>query len=214
MELGRASAGVTGPTGDGGTPASYGGGGAGGRLELEDIAKGVPGLVLDGDDGPMGVVEKVIGNLWNHGLGSMQARWCLQPARRRGRTRRKREALRERRKMAVKEKTARVGTHDETRLINLTPVPGCQRPLSLPLPRVPSATLSASFRSPDLCKHFVNSLATTCTATGIQRQNILRCRPAIAFALTAPSFRSIYTRSKSLVRSSQLVHRCVHRFTL
>lgn len=60
---------------DGRAPACYGGRGA--RRGLEGIAEGMAGLVLDGDDGPVGMVDEGVGDLWEHGDGGMHTR-CSQ----------------------------------------------------------------------------------------------------------------------------------------
>lgn len=55
---------------DRGTPARYGCGGTGRRLELKNISEGVTGLILYSNDSPMGVVEELISDLWKHaGVG-------------------------------------------------------------------------------------------------------------------------------------------------
>ena len=77
MKLRRTGTVVARAAGNGGAPACYGGGRARGRLKLEDIAEGVAGLVLDGDDGPVGMVDEGVGDLWEHGDGGMHTR-CSQ----------------------------------------------------------------------------------------------------------------------------------------
>ena len=91
VELGGAGAAVRGPAGAyGGAPACDCGGRAGRGLELEDIAEGVAGLVLNGDDGPVCVVEEVIGDLWQHGGGSIQPAAAHKSARAREKGKEKR----------------------------------------------------------------------------------------------------------------------------
>ena len=76
MELGRPGTRLARAAGDRGPPAGYGGRARG--LELEDIAEGVAGLVLDGDYGPVGVVEEGVCDLWEHGSRvGIQARCSL-----------------------------------------------------------------------------------------------------------------------------------------
>ena len=73
MKLRRTGTVVARAAGNGGAPACYGGGGV-----LKDIAEGVTGLVLDGDYGPVGVVEEGVCDLWEHGSRvGIQARCSL-----------------------------------------------------------------------------------------------------------------------------------------